>query len=118
MACRRSRNATGLAGRAYNEFRVYDDYGMRAGIEDVWGSSPLRLSTYATLFDGFPLDRMFRLTGVGHVLTWRQELFEPSELLAEFPQAEDATYLHRLTEPNPRLWVVGRCSQRGRRGCR
>lgn len=100
-------DTTGLDGRAYNEFRVYDDYGMQSGIEDVWGSSPLRLSTYAAFFDDFPLDRMFRLTGVGHVLTWRQEMFEPSDLLTEFPQTEDATYIHRLTEPNPRLWVVG-----------
>ena len=106
-------DATGLAGRAYNEFRVFEDYGMRADVEDVWGSSPLRLSAYAKLFDSFPLDRMFRLTGVGHVLTWRQELFEPSKLLAEFPQQEDATYLHRLDEPNPRLWIVGSAVRAG-----
>ncbi|NJN81606.1 MAG: hypothetical protein HC802_04510 [Caldilineaceae bacterium] len=66
----------------------------------------MRLATYAALFDDFPLDRMWRLTGVEHVLTWRRELFEPSELLAEFPQATDTTYLHRLTEPNPRAWLV------------
>ncbi|MCB0152846.1 MAG: hypothetical protein KDE01_34975, partial [Caldilineaceae bacterium] len=97
----------GLAGRAYNEFRAYEDYGMRAGVEDVWGSSPLRLARYARLFDEFPLDRLWQLTGVDHVLTWRRELFVPSTLLAEFPQATDTTYLHRLSTPNPRAWVVG-----------
>jgi len=97
----------GLAGRVYNEFRVYEDYGMRAGVEDVWGSSPLRLARYARLFDEFPLDRLWQLTGVDHVLTWRRELFVPSTLLAEFPQATDTTYLHRLTTSNPRAWVVG-----------
>jgi len=97
----------GLAGRAYNEFRVYEDYSMRAGVEDVWGSSPLRLARYARLFEEFPLDRMWQLTGVDHVLTWRRELFVPSTLLAEFPQASDMTYLHRLAAPNPRAWVVG-----------
>jgi hypothetical protein len=102
-----TRDATGLSGRAYNEFRVYGDYGMSARVEDVWGSSPLRLIHYAALFDEFPLDRMFRLTGVSHLLTWRRELFEPSELLAEFPQQVDTSYLHRLEEPNPRSWVVG-----------
>src|SRR5690606_23968061 len=76
----------GLAGRAYNEFRVYEDYGMRAGVEDVWGSSPLRLARYARIFEEFPLDRMWQLTGVDHVLTWRRALFVPSTLLAEFPQ--------------------------------
>jgi hypothetical protein len=96
----------GLPGRTYNEFRVYEDYGMRSGLEDVWGSSPLRLARYALLFDQFPLDRLWRLTGVEHLLTWRRELFEPSTLLGEFPQSADTTYLHRLTEPNPRAWLV------------
>lgn len=94
------------SGRVYNEFRVYEDYGMRQSIEDVWGSSPLKLAHYAKLFDEFPLDRMWRLTGVDHVLTWRRELFEPSALLEEFPQTGDTTFLHRLSEPNPRAWVV------------
>lgn len=98
--------AEGVVGRVYNEFRLYEDYGMRQGLEDVWGSSPLRLARYAALFDSFPLDRMWRLTGVSHVVTWRRELFEPSTLLAEFPQTTDATYLHRLTEANPRAWLI------------
>jgi hypothetical protein len=98
--------ANGLPGRVYNEFRVYDDYGMRAQIEDVWGSSPLRVDRYSVLFEEFPLDRMWRLLGVSHVLTWRRELFGPSELLAEFPQESDTTYLHRLPEENPRAWIV------------
>lgn len=96
----------GIAGRIYNEYRVFLDYGMRYDVEDVWGSSPLRLARYAALFEEFPLDRMWRLTGVEYTLTWRRELFEPSELLAEFPQDEDTTYLHRLIEPNPRAWIV------------
>ena len=96
----------GLPGRVYNEYRVYEDWGMLAGVEDVWGSSPLRLARYATLFDEFPLDRMWQLTGVGHVLTWRRDLFGPSELLAEFPVENETTYLHRLPALNPRAWVV------------
>lgn len=102
-----SDTATGLPGRVYNEFRVYEDYGMRLGVEDVWGSSPLRLARYAALFDNFPLDRMWSLLGVDQVLTWRRELFGPSTLLAEFPQATDTTYLHRLPVANPRAWLVG-----------
>jgi hypothetical protein len=96
----------GLPGRVYNEYRVYDDYGMRVQVEDVWGSSPLRVARYAALFENFPLDRMWRLLGVEHVLTWRRELFGPSTLLAEFPQSTDTTYLHRLPAANPRTWLV------------
>ena len=98
----------GAPGRVYNEFRVYDDYGMRLGVEDVWGSSPLRLARYAALFTDFPLDRMWRLTGVADVLTWRRELFVPSRLLAEYPQAKDTTYLHRLATHNPHAWVAAK----------
>lgn len=101
-----SAREVGLGGRVYNEYRIYLDYGMTYGVEDVWGSSPLRLAHYAALFEEFPLDRMWRLTGVQHTLTWRRELFEPSELLVEFPQDQDTTYLHRLVEPNPRAWIV------------
>jgi len=97
---------SGPPGRAYNEYRVFEDYGMRTGVEDVWGSSPLRLARYDALFKEFPLDRMWRLTGVQNVLTWRRELFGPSQLLAEFPQAKDTTYLHRLSELNPRAWLA------------
>ncbi|MBI3957972.1 MAG: hypothetical protein HY328_04105, partial [Chloroflexi bacterium] len=93
-------------GRVYNEYRVYEDYGMSIGAEDVWGSSPLRLARYAALFDNFPLDRMWQLLGVETVLTWRRELPVSSTLLAEFPQATDTTYLHRLVEDNPRAWLV------------
>jgi hypothetical protein len=100
-------SANGLPGRVYNEFRLYEDYGIRQRIEDVWGSSPLRLARYAALFEGFPLDRMWRLLGVAHVLTWRRELFGPSERLAEFPQSTDTTFLHRLPAPARRAWMVG-----------
>ncbi|MEX1019892.1 MAG: hypothetical protein WDZ49_09555 [Litorilinea sp.] len=93
-------------GRVFNEFRVVENYGMRLGLEDVWGASPLRLAAYAQWFDAFPLDRMWQLTGVEYVLTWRHTLFGPSELLAEFPQATDTTYLHRLPAPMPRAWAV------------
>lgn len=100
-----SSNGT-LPGRVYNEYRVYEDYAMRADVEDLWGSSPLRLARYARFNEQFPLDRWWTLTGVGDVLTWRADLFEPSEVLGTFPQATDSTYLHRLTETSPRAWFV------------
>lgn len=97
-------NPQQLPPRVYNEFRLPGNSGMLHGWEDVWGSSPLRLAAYDRLFVDFPLDRMWQLTGVETVLTWRRELFVPSQLLAEFPQATDTTYLHRLPSPAPRIW--------------
>ena len=101
----------GLPGRVYNEFRIYEDYGIRQQIEDIWGSSPLRVARYAQLVAPeaqFPLDRMWRLLGVNHILTWRRELFVPSQLLSEFPQINDTTFLQRLNQADPRAWIVGR----------
>ncbi len=93
-------------GRVHNEYRVYENYGMIMGLEDVWGSSPLRLAYYARLFQQFPLDRMWRLLGVEHVLTWRKELFVQSSLLAAFPAEDGTTYLHRLHDRHPRAWLA------------
>lgn len=101
-----SASGSGVPGRAYNEYRVDLNYGMRAQVEDTWGSSPLRLARYDRLFQEFPLDRLWQLSGVGHVLTWRREHFVPGELLAEYPQETDTTYLHRLAAANPRAWIA------------
>ena len=94
-----------LPARVYNEFRLPKNMGMFNRWEDVWGASPLRLSAYDRLFVDFPQDRMWQLTGVGTVLTWRPELFVESQLLAEFPQGPDASnYVYKLNTVAPRLW--------------
>jgi hypothetical protein len=107
---------TGLQPRVNNEYRVYEDYGMVAGVEDVLGSSPLWLARYAALFDHFPPERMWQLTGVEYVLSADRALGSPYQLLAAFPQAKtaeadppaqpDVTYLHRLTQPHARAWLA------------
>ncbi len=103
--------AQGLRGRVHNEYRVFENYGMLAQVEDVWGASPLRLARYATLFDNFPMDRLWRLTGVQHVLTWTDTPPRPAVRLAEFPQGNETTYLHRLTEEPQRAWVTAQVMQ-------
>ncbi len=59
-------SAATIPGRVYNEYRAYEDYAMRLGVEDLWGSSPLRLARYAQFNEAFPLDRWWALTGVEH----------------------------------------------------
>ncbi|HEX9117481.1 MAG TPA: hypothetical protein VGA61_15535 [Anaerolineae bacterium] len=96
----------GLPGRTYNEYRVYDDYGMMAGVEETGGSSPLLLAHYAALLRDFPHERFWQLTGVQHVLTWARELNVGSQVLAQFPKGKETTYLHRLSQPGARAWIV------------
>ncbi len=93
-----------LPPRVYNERRLPEDSGMFAGWEDVWAASVLRLSTYNTFFESFPVDRMWEVTGVGTVLTWREELVVASQLVEEFPLEDEATRLHRLDRVSPRHW--------------
>ena len=93
-----------LPPRVYNERRLPEDSGMFAGWEDVWAASVLRLSTYNTFFEDFPPDRMWEVTGVGTVLTWREELTVASQLVEEFPTEDGATRLHRLEVVSPRHW--------------
>ena len=93
-----------LPARVHNVFRLPESSGQFVGWEDVYGSSPLRLAKYDTLFQDFPVERMWELTGTGTVLTWRQELFVDSEVVAEFPRATDTTFLHRLGAVTPRIW--------------
>ena len=77
---------------------------MFAGWEDVWAASVLRLSAYNTFFENFPVDRMWAVTGVGTVLTWREELPVASQLVEEFPLIDETTRLHRLDTVSPRHW--------------
>jgi hypothetical protein len=94
----------GMPGRSFNETHIESGFGPVVALEDVWGTSPLRLQRYDALFENFPLDRMWQLTGVEHVLTWRNELFEPAVLLDSYDTPDGTVYLYRLTDPNPRAW--------------
>ena len=99
---------TSFPPRVYNERRLPEDSGMFAGWEDVWAASVLRLSAYNTFFENFPVDRMWAVTGVGTVLTWREELPVASQLVEEFPLIDETTRLHRLESVSPRHWWTQR----------
>ena len=97
-------DGAGPAPRVFNEFRLQDSSGIFFGWEDVWGSSPMRLFYYDTLFHTFPLHRMWELTGVGTVLSWREELPVASRTLAELPVGEETSRIHQLDAISPRWW--------------
>ena len=97
-------DGAGPAPRVFNEFRLQDSSGIFFGWEDVWGSSPMRLFYYDTLFHTFPLHRMWELTGVGTVLSWREELPVASRTLVEVPVGEETSRIHQLDAISPRWW--------------
>lgn len=99
--------APGEPYRVYNEFRLYDNYGVPFQIEDLWGASPLRPARYDELLaPPMPIERTWQLLNVKYVITWRQELFVPSTIIYQEPAADGMTYLHRLEQVGPRAWLV------------
>jgi hypothetical protein len=93
--------------RVYNEFRLFDNYGVPFEIEDLWGASPLRPARYDEfLAPPMPIERTWELLNVKYVITWRQELFVPSTIIYQEPAADGPTYVHRLNEVGPRAWLV------------
>jgi hypothetical protein len=93
--------------RVYNEFRLYDNYGIPFEIEDLWGASPLRPARYDQfLAPPMPIERTWELLNVKYVITWRKELYVPSIIIYEEPAGQDTTYVHRLNTVGPRAWLV------------
>ena len=93
--------------RVYNEFRIYDNYGVPFEIEDLWGASPLRPQRYDEfLAPPMPIERTWELFNVKYVITWREELYVPSTIIYQEPTGDDTTYLHRLDDVSPRAWLV------------
>lgn len=93
--------------RVYNEFRLYDNYGMPYEIEDLWGASPLRPVRYDQfLAPPMPIERTWELLNVKYVITWRKELYVPSTIIYEESAEKYTTYVHRLNTVGPRAWLV------------
>jgi hypothetical protein len=92
--------------RVYNEFRIYDNYGVPYELEDAWGASPLRLARYDEMYRTLRMERVWELLNTKYVITWREELYAPSEIIYQEPAGDDVTYVHRLDQVAPRAWLV------------
>ncbi|MEM7033528.1 MAG: YfhO family protein, partial [Chloroflexota bacterium] len=93
--------------RVYNEFRLYDNYGIPFGVEDMWGASPLRLAYYDQFLQPpMLIERAWAMLNVKYVITWRDTLYVPSTVLFQEPAPDGMTYLHRIDATHPRAWLV------------
>jgi len=98
--------------RVYNEFRVYDNYGVSFEAQDLWGASPLRLARYDEfLSPPMRIERAWEMLNVKYVITWRNELYAPSTIIYQEPASDGATYVHRLDKVAPRAWIVHQAEQ-------
>ena len=92
--------------RVYNEFRIYENYGIPYEMEDGWGASPLRLARYDEMYRALRMERLWELLNIKYVITWREQLYAPSEIIYQEPSDGDVTYVHRLNQVAPRAWVT------------
>lgn len=97
--------------RVYNEYRLYENYGVPFEMEDTWGASPLRLARYDALYHTLRMERVWQLLNVQYVITWRQELYAPSQIIYQEAAGKDTTYVHRLESLAPRAWLVYRLEE-------
>jgi hypothetical protein len=49
---------------------------------------------------------VWELLNVKYVITWRKELYVPSEIIYQEAAGDDVTYVHRLNQVAPRAWLV------------
>jgi hypothetical protein len=83
-----------------------ENYGTMIGVQDIRGTSPLRLATLDTYL-GLPNQgRVYQLLGVKYVFTDWQELELPSTVRATIDHNGQTWYLHEIAEPYPRAWMT------------
>ncbi len=77
-----------------------ENYGALVDLQDIYGTSPLRLEQHDALLS-LPEPERWRLLGVRYVFSARETLPVSSEVVAQ----DGDRYLHRLRDPNPMAWL-------------
>lgn len=77
-----------------------ENYGALVGLQDIYGTSPLRLADHDALLN-LPEPERWRLLGVRYVFSAREALPVESEIVAQ----DGDHYLHRLADDHPMAWL-------------
>ncbi|HEC21495.1 MAG TPA: hypothetical protein ENI95_01105 [Chloroflexi bacterium] len=85
-----------------------ENYGTLVGLQDIRGTSPLRLAALEHYLTGLPQYRLHQLLAVKYVFTDWHELEIPSTIRAESREYGFPIYLHEITDPLPRAWMTYR----------
>lgn len=84
-----------------------ENYGTLVGVQDIRGTSPLKLDTLDAYLQ-LPKYRLRQLLSVKYVFISWEQLEVPSQVIAREPTANPPIFLHEITEPIPRAWMVYR----------
>jgi hypothetical protein len=96
--------------RLSNEWQLPGNYGCVYRLEDIGGASPLKIRWYDELASAVPEARLWQLMNVKYVVTYRKAVSAPSDIVFQEARGDGASYLHRLTDPAPRAFVVHKAS--------
>jgi hypothetical protein len=91
--------------RIWHEDQLPGNYGTVWRLEDTGGISRLRLERYERFLNTLPSDRARSLLNVQYALT-REQALPDGELVAEFSNPEQETYLYRIDGAAPAAYVV------------
>jgi hypothetical protein len=91
--------------RIWHEDQLPGNYGTVWRLEDTGGISRLRLERYERFLNTLPSDRARSLLNVQYALT-REQALPDGELVAEFSNPEQDTYLYRIDGAAPAAYVV------------
>lgn len=86
-----------------------ENYGTLVGLQDIRGTSPLKLSSLVD-YEMLPEFRWHELLAVKYVFTDWTQLPVPSTIVSEAQVGELHLFLQRLNKPMPRAWVVQQVS--------
>lgn len=99
-------------------FRFQDDYrlpghtGCAHGLEEVYGITPIKLTSYQEFIERVPEEVQWSLLGVRYLVTWRGGLERPdgtpipAEQLYHQGEPPDAIYTYRLADEPLFAWIV------------
>jgi hypothetical protein len=85
--------------------RALTPYASLYGQSDIYGVSPLRLTTMSHLLE-LPVDRFWDLLAVRYVVSEHDSLPTPSRRLAEADDAGGHYYVYEIDQPRPFAWLV------------
>lgn len=83
-----------------------ENYGTLVGLQDIRGTSPLRLASSAQYLDVLSQQRLYQLLGIAYSFTDAQQLEMPSTIVFEQLETTPPTRLHQIETPLPRAWVA------------
>lgn len=85
-----------------------ENYGTLTGVQDIRGTSPLRLASLEAYLTALPQYRLHQLLSVKYVFTDWEQLEVPSTIRAESQIGDMPARLHEINDPLPRAWMAYR----------